>query len=92
MIFESCKFNSLKDCKKETKKLKNNILETFNAKKNNIALAHGTIILCGYSKHAQAWFNLTDKITDFNHWLKSENYTRYKLITPDIQIYKYTNI
>lgn len=88
MILKSEEFNTLKDCKIETKKLKNSIFKAFRVSKDEVVLPHGFVILCGFNTELEYWFKLTDIITDFRYWLKNRNYSKYKLVTPDIQVNK----
>lgn len=88
MILKSEEFNTLKDCRTETRNLKNSIFKAFHVNKDEVVLPHGFIILCGFNTEMQDWFKLTDVITDFRYWLKNRNYSKYKLVTPDIHARK----
>lgn len=88
MILKSEEFNTLKDCKIETKNLKNSIFKAFHVTKDEVVLPHGFVILCGFNTEMQDWFKLTDVITNFRYWLKNRNYSKYKLVTPDMHAKK----
>lgn len=87
MILESKMFDTTKECKKETRELKDNIFKSFNVDKSNARLPRGSIILCGLNEQLNAWLQLSDVITDFNRWLKNPQYSLYKLVTVDLQLH-----
>lgn len=70
---------TLKAIKDDTRNIKNSIASHLGLDREQFKLSNGLITLRGYSKEFDCWYNLTSTIGNFPKYLKSKEYSEYKL-------------
>ena len=70
---------TLKAIKDDTRNVKNSIASHLGLDREQFKLSNGLITLRGYSEEFKCWYNLTSNIGNFPKYLKSKEYSEYKL-------------
>lgn len=74
-------FTTLKDCKEERKQVIQKVCKNLGVDRNKTRLPRDLITLYGYNINISAWVPLTSYVYDYGMWLKSKNYSNYRLKT-----------
>ena len=74
-------FTTLKDCKNARKLVIKEVCKKLGVNRKVTRIPWDLITLYGFSPEINDWVPLVDRVGDYGKYLKSENYTNYRLQT-----------
>lgn len=84
-MIKTKEFNTIAECKRQTKIVKEKIFQELNLDRQDTVLSHGLIKLYGLfindETGQKSWFCLSHKITEFPEEIRDNNYHSYYLKT-----------